>query len=155
MRSRWWCFLVVFIVVGLLLPYTAAQNKNDNAKKKQEVQQDIANDKQKGKSHSADIQKHDETSDHDRAAKRQNDNVEQGWDRRDGFEVRVFGDQNSRPPGWNRGKKTGWGNCGVPPGQARKGECRTYRYQGHRYYYYVEDDGRMIVRRPIINVTIR
>jgi hypothetical protein len=25
-----------------------------------------------------------------------------------------------RPPGWDRGKKVGWGNCNVPPGQAKK-----------------------------------
>jgi hypothetical protein len=155
MRTYWWCVLVVFIGAGLLLPYTAAQNKNEKNKKKQEMPQNIANDKQKGKSNAADDQKHDRKPSGDHAAKRHSDDVEQGWDRRDGFEVRVFGDHNSRPPGWNRGKKTGWGNCGVPPGQAKKGECRTYRYEGRRYYYYTEDDGRMIVRRPTINVTIR
>jgi hypothetical protein len=155
MHTRWWCFLVGLIVAGLLLPYTAAQNKNEKAKSKQEGQQMIDNDRQKGKSQAADAQKHEGKSDNDHAAKRQNNDVEQGWDRHDGFEVRVFGDQNSRPAGWKRGKKTGWGNCGVPPGQVKKGGCRTYRYQGRRYYYYVEDDGRMVVRRPIINVTIR
>lgn len=25
-----------------------------------------------------------------------------------------------RPPGWDKGKKTGWGDSDVPPGQARK-----------------------------------
>jgi len=32
------------------------------------------------------------------------------------------GDQG-RPPGWDKGKKTGWGNCDVPPGQAKKSGC--------------------------------
>ena len=31
---------------------------------------------------------------------------------------------NGRPPGWDKGKKTGWGNCDVPPGQAKKEGCR-------------------------------
>ena len=26
-----------------------------------------------------------------------------------------------RPPGWSRGRKTGWGWWGVPPGQLKKG----------------------------------
>lgn len=30
-------------------------------------------------------------------------------------------------PGWNKGKKTGWGGCDVPPGQAKKVGCK----QGH------------------------
>jgi len=28
-----------------------------------------------------------------------------------------------RPPGWDRGRKTGWGACGVPPGLAKKAGC--------------------------------
>jgi hypothetical protein len=65
------------------------------------------------------------------------------WERRDGYE---------RPPGWNRGKKTGWGNCGLPPGQAKKYGCRTYMYEGRPHYYYQDDAGQVIVRRPIIEV---
>jgi hypothetical protein len=30
---------------------------------------------------------------------------------------------SSRPAGWDKGKKTGWGNCDVPPGQAKKTGC--------------------------------
>jgi hypothetical protein len=30
---------------------------------------------------------------------------------------------DGRPPGWSKGKKTGWGNCDVPPGQAKKYGC--------------------------------
>ena len=29
----------------------------------------------------------------------------------------------ARPAGWDKGKKTGWGNCDVPPGQAKKSGC--------------------------------
>lgn len=31
--------------------------------------------------------------------------------------------RDSRPHGWNKGKKTGWGDCDVPPGQAKKKGC--------------------------------
>jgi hypothetical protein len=44
---------------------------------------------------------------------------DQGWDRRDGYEYRAYSEGDERPPGWNRGKKTGWGDCGLPPGQAK------------------------------------
>lgn len=77
---------------------------------------------------------------------------EDGWDRRDGYEYRSYGDRDERPPGWSRGKKTGWGNCGLPPGQAKKYGCRTYTYQGRPHYYYQDDNGRIIVRRPIIEI---
>jgi hypothetical protein len=30
---------------------------------------------------------------------------------------------SKRPAGWDKGKKTGWGNCDVPPGQAKKVGC--------------------------------
>jgi hypothetical protein len=74
---------------------------------------------------------------------------DKGWERRDGYEFRSY-DRGGRPPGWSRGKKTGWGNCGLPPGQAKKYGCRTYVYQGRPHYYYQEDDGRVIVRRPVV-----
>ncbi len=74
------------------------------------------------------------------------------WERHDRYEVRVYGVHEGRPPGWSRGQKTGWGNCGLPPGQAKKYGCRTYVHEGRRYYYYHEDDGRIIVRRPRIDI---
>ena len=77
---------------------------------------------------------------------------DQGWDRRDGYEYRIYGDRDGRPPGWSRGRKTGWGNCGLPPGQAKKYGCQTYVYQGRPYYYYQDEGGRIIVRRPTIEV---
>src|SRR5215510_2763239 len=77
---------------------------------------------------------------------------DQGWERRDGYEYRTYSDADGRPPGWTRGKKTGWGNCGLPPGQAKKYGCRTYVYQGRPYYYYQDDVGRIVVRRPIIEI---
>ena len=58
--------------------------------------------------------------------------VDREFDRRDRWRVvigndRVFfgNDNRGRPPGWDRGRKVGWGNCDVPPGLAKKGGCRT------------------------------
>lgn len=31
--------------------------------------------------------------------------------------------ETHRPPGWDRGRKTGWGACDLPPGQAKKAGC--------------------------------
>ena len=79
-------------------------------------------------------------------------NDDRGWERRDGYEYRAYGDHDGRPPGWSRGKKTGWGNCGMPPGQAKKYGCRTYIYEGRPHYYYQDEGGRIFVRRPIVEV---
>jgi len=77
---------------------------------------------------------------------------EQGWEERDGYQYRSYSNPNERPPGWNHGKKTGWSNCGMPPGQAKKYGCRTYDYQGRPHYYYQDNHGVIIVRRPTIVV---
>jgi hypothetical protein len=75
---------------------------------------------------------------------------DQGWEHRDGYEYRSYGDLDGRPLGWSHGQKTGWKNCGLPPGQAKKYGCRTYVYQGRPTYYYQDDSGRVFVRRPIL-----
>ncbi len=80
------------------------------------------------------------------------DDDDQGWERRDSYEYRTYGDRDERPPGWSQGKKTGWGNCGLPPGQAKKYGCRAYVYEGRPHYYYQDEEGRIIVRRPIIEI---
>ena len=80
------------------------------------------------------------------------DNDDRNWDRRDGFEYRTYGDRDGRPPGWSRGQKTGWKNCGLPPGQAKKYGCRMYMYEGRPHYYYQDEQGVIIVRRPIIEI---
>lgn len=83
---------------------------------------------------------------------RQGNDNDQGWERRGDYEYRTYGDREGHPPGWSRGKKTGWGNCGLPPGQAKKYGCRTYMYQGRPHYYYQDESGRIIVRRPSIDI---
>lgn len=37
-----------------------------------------------------------------------------------------------RPPGWDRGRKVGWGNCDVPPGLAKKYGCRSTFFRDDR-----------------------
>lgn len=73
------------------------------------------------------------------------------WEHRNGYEYRVY-ERDRRPPGWSRGKKTGWGNCDLPPGQAKKYGCHSYTYRGRRHYWYQDDQGRIVVRRPSIHV---
>ncbi len=75
-----------------------------------------------------------------------------GWEHHDRYDVRIYDAHEGRPPGWSRGNKTGWGDCGLPPGQAKKYGCRTYVYEGRRYYYYHDDIGRIIIRRPRIDI---
>ena len=97
-------------------------------------------------------------ADHGKAKEKKNphaskaDKHDRGWERRGGYEYRVYGDRNDRPPGWSQGNKTGWRDCGLPPGQAKKYGCRTYVYEGRRHYYYQDERGRIIVRRPVIEV---
>lgn len=38
---------------------------------------------------------------------------------------------SSRPQGWNEGKKTGWGDCNVPPGLAKQRGCDSHGFS-HR-----------------------
>jgi hypothetical protein len=80
--------------------------------------------------------------------------ADDGWQQREGWEYRTYGPQDGHPPGWSHGKKTGWGNCGLPPGQAKKYGCYTYSYQGQSYYYYQEPEGQIVVRRPIIDIDV-
>ncbi len=42
------------------------------------------------------------------------------------------GKNGKRPPGWDKGKKTGWGDRNVPPGQARKDRDRDDRDRDNR-----------------------
>ena len=76
-------------------------------------------------------------------------NDDDRWKRREGYEYRTY-DRDARPAGWSKGKKTGWGDCALPPGQAKKsGDCRMYTYQGRPHYYYQDDQGRYVIRRPV------
>jgi hypothetical protein len=94
---------------------------------------------------------HGDHGNHGKHGKHGNKHDDQGWERKDGYEYRTY-EGDDRPPGWGHGKKTGWGNCGLPPGQAKKRGCQVYEYQGQQYYYHEDDLGRIVVRRPIIEI---
>jgi len=51
------------------------------------------------------------------------------------------GYREGTPPGWGHGQKKGWGNCGMPPGQAKKYGCDTYVYKGKQYDYFHDEAG--------------
>src|SRR5919204_1275040 len=109
----------------------------------------------KGKGHGhekAEFDKHDrDRDDHDRGD-RDRDDRDRGWERRENHEYRIYGINDGRPPGWNYGRKTGWRDCGLPPGQAKKYGCRVYMYEGRPHYYYQDERGQIYVRRPILEV---
>jgi len=60
---------------------------------------------------------HDRDDDRDRHADRDHD-------RDDNHDRDSHSDKNvNRPAGWDKGKKKGWGDCDVPPGQVKKLGC--------------------------------
>lgn len=87
--------------------------------------------------------------DHDR---HHGDRDDDRWEHRGKYEVRIYEVREGLPPGWSHGRKTGWGNCGLPPGQAKKYGCRTYIYEGRPYYYYRDEHERIVIRRPMIQI---
>lgn len=50
---------------------------------------------------------------------------------------------SEHPKGWEHGRKTGWGNCDVPPGQAKKQGC-------HPYHNHSVHPVRTASRKPIV-----
>lgn len=99
--------------------------------------------------------KHFRDDDHGRRGQRddhrRHDRDDDRWERRGRYEYHSY-DRDDRPVGWVRGRRVGWGYCGLPPGQAKKYGCWSYVYGGRRYYYYRDDYDRIIVRRPTIIV---
>lgn len=95
---------------------------------------------------------HDEHHGRGKHADRYWDDDDDRWEHHAAYEVRVYRVYEGMPPGWREGRKTGWGNCGLPPGQAKKYGCRTYVYERRRYYYYYDDADRIIIRRPRIDI---
>lgn len=62
----------------------------------------------------------------------------------------VLRDVSYQPQGWNRGRKTGWGNCDLPPGQAKKYGCSPAFLRQSRVVRFPIADGRFwLVRVPM------
>lgn len=75
--------------------------------------------------------------DHDHDGRRDRDHDRNDW-RRQGRRDRDHDRDHDARPGWSHGKKTGWGDCNVPPGQAKKSGCGSwggYRRDAHRPVY--------------------
>ena len=70
---------------------------------------------------------------------------------RDDFRGRGRDDRSSRR-GWSHGRKTGWGNCDLPPGQAKKSGCGnsawTPRHRSRRRPVYYPNQSRTSRRLP-------
>jgi hypothetical protein len=92
--------ILVSAALVLSLMSVPAFAKHDGDKHKDKSEKHEFKDKDKHKEQKKDWRDHDRDRDHNRTA------------------------NNGRPPGWDKGKKTGWGNCDVPPGQAKKEGCR-------------------------------
>lgn len=60
----------------------------------------------------------------DRGAWRWRDRDYDDYRRRDRDDFFRFA-RDGRPYGWTRGRKTGWGDCDLPPGLAKKYGCRS------------------------------
>jgi hypothetical protein len=129
MSTRWLAVLAMMAALGLVTPTLTAKNGKAKGKGNPHVEKSF-DDEGRG-----------ERGDRD-----------DRWEHHNGYDYRVYRDRDGRPPGWSKGKKTGWGNCGLPPGQAKKYGCRTYVYQDRPHYYYEDDHGRMIDRRSTIHV---
>ena len=125
MGRRLFAMLALLITLAMAVPPASADNGKGKGK-----------GKEKKNPHAAQV-----VDDHD-------------WERRGGYEYRTY-QKGERPPGWSQGKKTGWGDCDLPPGQAKKYGCRAYTYQGRTHYWYQDEHGRIIVRRPVIDVQVR
>ena len=85
----------------------------------------------------------DHDADHDRDKSQHHVGHNAGHDRdfdRDGDRD----DHDRRPPGWSHGRKTGWGDCDVPPGQAKKHGCHS----GHRHPSTRTVNHTPVLRRP-------
>jgi len=62
------------------------------------------------------------------------------WENRNGWEYRTY-DHDQHPDGWMKGERANSRYC-----EGHNG-CYTYSYNGNPYYYYREENGRMVVRR--------
>jgi len=120
-------FLMTAVIVlgsGLLAIPALAQGPKHNADKVRDQIERRGRDR---------VQRHDRDDDRERNREH----------RRDIF-VR---DEHGRPPGWDRGKKKGWGDCDVPPGQAKKQGCHSFHHESH-HTVRTTTSHPVIVRRP-------
>jgi hypothetical protein len=63
-------------------------------------------------------------------------------------------DRDHRPAGWDKGKKKGWGDCDLPPGQAKKHGCYDRDRRHHHPRRVVRRTPTTVHRspRPVVGV---
>jgi len=124
MTKAFWITVVMLMGLASAASPALAQGPKHNADKVREQIERRDRDR---------VRQHDRDDDRDRDRER----------RRDIFTR----DEHGRPPGWDRGKKKGWGDCDVPPGQAKKQGCDSFHHDS-RHTAHTTTPHPAIVRRP-------
>ena len=103
MPNRLLKVLLIAGLCGALLPAVAFAKDHGKGHDRDDDDRKHAthHDNDRDKDHDRD---HDKDRDHDRDHDRDRD-------------------RDKHTPGWSQGKKTGWGDCNLPPGQAKKQGC--------------------------------
>jgi len=112
MRTRFLQFLLALALCLVMAPVTASARGDRGKDKDNDRHADRDRDRDRDNDRDRDKDKdRDHRADRDRDRDRDHDR-----------------DNQARPAGWSKGKKTGWGNCNLPPGQAKKnGGCNNGR----------------------------
>jgi hypothetical protein len=154
MSRRWLAVLALMAALGVAAPALMADHGWDKDKGEghgKHFREDDHGRRGDRDDHARRGDRNDHARGGDRDDRRRGDRDDARWERRGRYEYHTY-DRDGRPPGWARGRRVGWGYCGLPPGQAKKYGCYSYMHEGRRYYYYHDDVGRIIVRRPTVVV---
>ena len=69
--------------------------------------------------------KHNDQSANNNEDSNRNNRDDDRWERRGDYEYRTYGEKDGVPPGWSKGKKTGWGNADFLPVRRRSMAARA------------------------------
>lgn len=116
MKRRWTWLITAALAMGVTLPAVAHDRHHDKGSEWRERQH-----------REREWRREHERREHERIAWRNHND----WRYR---QAAWRDDHDRRPPGWSKGKKKGWGNCDLPPGQAKKHGCRSTWYSNDRRY---------------------
>ena len=112
MNARIWPRLMILVVcVGLPAGYAFAQNRDQHeARERQEH-------KEAREAREARL-RHEREEGREARLRHEREEAREARLRHEREEAR------EHPAGWNKGKKTGWDHCHVPPGQVKPADCR-------------------------------
>ena len=119
--------LRLIVLLGLSLAFSGSSFAKDHRDKDRDRDDVRHHDRDRHRDHDRD-RDGDRDRDHDRDHRiRHNDHD------RDDRRI-AWRHHRSTPPGADHGKKVGWGNCNMPPGQAKKSGCNTVHHRRrHRH----------------------